>query len=70
MTIAATPIARLHDPTAMPSKDCKRCGVERKDARSSSPICRDCKWGMSREELAAWGAVPNLNPNPRKDAAA
>lgn len=59
MSISATPITRLQDPTQARSKACQRCGVPRKDARPSSPICRDCKDSLAEAEQRAWGCLPD-----------
>lgn len=32
---------------------CARCGV-RREARPTSPICRDCREVLTREEKKAW----------------
>lgn len=70
MSITATPITRLQDPTRPRSKDCQRCGLPRKDARASSPICRDCKDGLTPAEQIAWGCLPDHKFTHTKDEVA
>jgi hypothetical protein len=57
MSILATrtPILELPRHRAI----CKRCGNEREVNTSVriNPLCSDCKWSMTREERALWGAV-------------
>lgn len=59
MSVSATSITRLPDPTRGRSKACKRCGFPRKDARPTSPICRDCKDVLTPAEQEAWGCLPD-----------
>lgn len=38
------------------SRACVRCAVVRQVSARSSPLCRDCRFVLSREEVALWAA--------------